>query len=475
MKKIMRTIFPGILLLSAMSSFAQTNLYNSGVLSVTSATDTLYIGGSFTNDNTASLTNSGKLVLTGDLTNNQSAITIGTGTLFFNGTSLQTVGGAQPFKTYHLVTNNAAGIVLNMDLSVSGIHSFAAGIITTSSTPNYLVYEAGSSYTGDADARHVNGWIKKIGSTDFIFPLGDASVERTIALTNLTITGEFNVKYLTSTPNTTLIQQPLVNVDGVEYWSINKITGGNALVAMNWDNSKVGFPHWILSQISASRFSGTAWIDLGGTATGNTTTTGNVTSTSVSSFGLFTFGSKAFPIPVTLISFSATRSNGVTKINWSTVSEHNVSRFVVERSDNGSSFNGIGQSAARNSGNVENYALNDPAAINNVAYYRLRSIDIDGREKLSKVVAVVETSAGQIKLLSNPAHDHLVIAAGKTVNGNYNYEISNMQGQLVQQGRLQIENGGQYDILLKPAVNSGAYVLRMQEGVNEFTFRIVVY
>jgi len=47
--------------------------------------------------------------------------------LYLNGTSAQSISGTQAFKTLNFVSNNSAGITLNNDLSVSGIHTFYRG------------------------------------------------------------------------------------------------------------------------------------------------------------------------------------------------------------------------------------------------------------------------------------------------------------------------------------------------------------
>src|SRR6266498_2943537 len=190
----------GLLALSQ-SGNAQTAATNTGTLYIKNGSDIFYAGSNFTNNAGAALTNNGSLYIKGNLTNDQSSMAAGTGTLYLNGTSTQTINGSQKFNTYNLQTNNSAGITLNNDLSASGAHTFTAGIITTSSTPNYLIYEAGSSYTGDNDSRHVNGWVKKIGSTSFTFPVGDNTIERTIALNSLSASSEFNVNYNAPTPN----------------------------------------------------------------------------------------------------------------------------------------------------------------------------------------------------------------------------------------------------------------------------------
>ncbi len=156
---------------------AQTNVTNTGTLYISTSSDILHVTGDFTNNSGSALTNNGNLYVKQNLSNSQSAMAVGTGTLYLNGTSAQTVSGSQPFKTYNFVSNNSSGITLNNNLSVSGTHTFTSGLITTSATPNYLIYETGSSYSGNGDTKHVNGWVKKSGNTNFTFPVGDNTAD----------------------------------------------------------------------------------------------------------------------------------------------------------------------------------------------------------------------------------------------------------------------------------------------------------
>ena len=173
-----------IALLLYYSSNSQTAATNTGVLYISTNTDIFYAGSDFTNTSTL-LTNNGQLYVKGNFTNNAIPATVGTGTLYLNGTSTQSVSGSATFKTFNLNTNNTTGITLNNNLSVSGTHTFVAGNIASSATPNYLIYEAGSSHTGSSDAAHVTGWVKKYGNTAFTFPVGNGTYSRDIAINNL--------------------------------------------------------------------------------------------------------------------------------------------------------------------------------------------------------------------------------------------------------------------------------------------------
>jgi len=455
---------------------AQTNVTNTGTLYISTSSDILHVTGDFTNNSGSALTNNGNLYVKQNLSNSQSAMAVGTGTLYLNGTSAQTVSGSQPFKTYNFVSNNSSGITLNNNLSVSGTHTFTSGLITTSATPNYLIYEAGSSYSGDADTKHVNGWVKKIGNTNFTFPVGDNTYERNIAL-NISASSEFNVKYSTPTPNTNLsdLQAPLVSIDANEYWIINQISGGSASVAMNWDDSKVAFPNWNLSDIRVVSYNGSQWTDAGGSATGNTATQGNITSNSVSSFSRFTFGSVTVPLPLMLINFSAKYMGSYTALSWITVEEQNVKHFIVERSDDGNRFYPITQLPARNSGNSENYSTSDNTPINHIAYYRLRSVDIDVREQLSRVVVItVLNKNNSLDLAGNPVHNKIALLASVDLNGSFNYTISNMSGQILQQDNLVIQHGGRYEFSLGEHILPGIYSLTVSNRQQSFHYIVVV-
>src|SRR6185369_4180958 len=168
MKKLITYMAAGLF---AVTAIAQNGFTNSGNLQIhAGASLTGY--GNFVNTSTAVLINNGSVHLKGDITNDQALLNSGSGGLFLEGNSVQTIDGAQSFKTNNLVTNNSAGIYLNTDLHISGLHIFSSGVITTSLTPNYVVYESGASYSGDDDSKHIIGWVKKIGNTDFTLPVG---------------------------------------------------------------------------------------------------------------------------------------------------------------------------------------------------------------------------------------------------------------------------------------------------------------
>lgn len=457
-------------------SFAQVNITNTGSLKISSSTDTLYINGNFTNSSAASLINNGKLYVKGNLKNDQASMSAGTGTLYLNGGSAQTLSGSQIFKTYNFVSNNSSGITLNNNLSVSGTHTFTAGLITTSSTPNYLVYEAGSSYTGDNDSKHVNGWVKKYGSTDFTFPVGDATYERTAGLSNLSLASEFNCKYSRTTQNINNLQAPLVKVDSAEYWDINQVSGGTAQVVLNWDNSKVPFMNVPLSAVAVADYTGGLWTDAGGTASGNVSTIGTVTSDPKASFSPFTFGSTSYPLPLKLISFSAEKMTGYILTKWTTENEENVDHYEIQKSMDAIQFSTIGNKAARNLTYTQQYEFDDYSPLQGTAYYRLKTIDDDGKYNYSKIVAVTDkvfSGTDAFSILS-PSNNAIIIFNKTTLSGDFMYRILNVNGQVLQKGTTSISANGINVLQVSFATSTGMYLLEMRKGDNVYLNKLML-
>lgn len=448
--------------------FAQQDVHNTGIMFVSTGTD-VYVENSFTNTAAASLTNNGTLNVKQDVSNSQASMATGTGTLLLNGTATQNINGSQPFKTYNLITDNTAGFTLNNNLSVANLHTYTNGLITTAPTPNYMIYEAGSSYTGNNDNNHVNGWVKKIGTTDFIFPVGNSQYERSIAISSLGSASEFNVRhYRAITPNYISLFPMLVLVDTSEYWTINRISGTSAVVTMNWDNAKVPVPNVITSAVRTTYWDGTFWRSFSGaTGTGSTLSTGDVTSNSTTTFNTyFTIGSIALVLPVQLVSFTGQRNNTVNEIKWTVANESGIKNYTLERSDDGINFYSINtQTAVNNSGNAI-YSYNDAVFMAAKTYYRLKYTDASGQAKYSAIISLMpETGTDKnFYIIKNPVTDKIDFYAGQGYKGNYIYTLTASSGKVVQTGTVNITAGGVYSINLRSLVATGMYVLNLQNA-----------
>lgn len=92
-------------------------------------TGNVFINSTFTNASSASYQNDGDLYLTGDFTNDQPGIAEGSGTTRFINTSLQHINGSQSPAFHDVYINNAAGVQMNLDVSMGGTISPVAGTL----------------------------------------------------------------------------------------------------------------------------------------------------------------------------------------------------------------------------------------------------------------------------------------------------------------------------------------------------------
>ena len=126
----MKKIILLILFVNILFANAQTGISNTGIMQIHTGTQIKAVG-DFTNTASAAFVNNGSLYVAGNINNSQAGMLPGTGTLYIDGSAAQTISGSQVFKTYNLITNNASGITLNNNLSVSGNHTCGVSMVTT--------------------------------------------------------------------------------------------------------------------------------------------------------------------------------------------------------------------------------------------------------------------------------------------------------------------------------------------------------
>lgn len=93
-------------------------------------------------------------------------------------------------------------------------------------------------------------------------------------------------------------------------------------------------------------------------------------------------------LPVILISFNGTTKANGALLNWKTTSETDLSHYVIQHSTNGLVFENLSLVVAKNSAGVFNYNFTDNNARFGVNYYRLLSVDIDGKTSLCEPIAI---------------------------------------------------------------------------------------
>jgi hypothetical protein len=170
------------------------------------------------------------------------------------------------------------------------------------------------------------------------------------------------------------------------------------------------------------------------------------------------------PLPVKLISFSASLNNNQTELNWSTASETNNKGFEVEKSIDGDKFETIGfVRGIGNSNRINKYSFID--ANQSSAFYRLKQIDFDGQFEYSSMVKVNSDDL-LIELNPNPFNDNISISSSNTI---VNAEIIDILGKTK---ILEIVNNNKATINTS-VLSSGVYFIRINDGQKTFIKRII--
>lgn len=201
-----------------------------------------------------------------------------------------------------------------------------------------------------------------------------------------------------------------------------------------------------------------------------------VPSSSVRQFSLYMdqFSYPSSTLPVKLASFTATlNNNNKVNLNWTTTSEINVSHFVVEKSVNGTDFTDAAIVFANGSmSDKTDYSYPDDLGHTTatMVYYRLRSVDNDGKFEYSetRIVRIGNKKENEVKILAypNPVVNELrVTIPNNWQNKKVLYEVFQVSGQLVQ--RSQSANSSQTETISLAAAAPGVYIVKVScEGMS---------
>ena len=173
-------------------------------------------------------------------------------------------------------------------------------------------------------------------------------------------------------------------------------------------------------------------------------------------------------LPVTLLSFSGYRDYGKNLLKWTTTSEQNNLGFYVERSADGINYTSIGYvhslAPSGQSNTYLNYSYIDSDISGERQYYRLRQIDFDSHEKVSRIILIngIYFPVFAIgSLFPNPAGNEvnvLIIAPG---HDKLLIRIMDTKGSLVKQMNFEVKTGSNTIPLDITSLQNGTYFLKI--------------
>jgi hypothetical protein len=179
-------------------------------------------------------------------------------------------------------------------------------------------------------------------------------------------------------------------------------------------------------------------------------------------------------VPVTLTQFKGSLQDKQALLQWTTSAEYNSKYFELEKSFNGTGFWKIATlPAAGNSNTTLHYSYVDKEPLMEKNFYRLRSVDIGGTNKLSNVVLLKPPGIAQEMLvMGNPFKNNILIRFVKEPVSGGELRLVDMTGRLITTQHFS-KGQQQFQLNLPAGMSRGVYNLQALIDGNKFIKQVL--
>ena len=471
------------LLLAPRPAAAQVLTNNGATLAVQPGA-TLFVGGGLLNQAGGTLANAGTVALTGDFTLTAGTVS-GAGLLRFVGSQDQTLS-APTNTTLARVEQASTGpaganrLLVPNNLTVTDQLLLSNGLVRTAPTAT-LTLPNGATLAGEAAGRYVQGNLKALrsavtGPVDFGIGVTLDGTGHNLGTVAVTRTAGLNVAGLSYGTNLGTTAQGIDRI-----WTVQPTTQPTAAVplTLSWlADDDHGLTNFSQAQLWQQAAAGSGWGRVGAAGNGASRTLAR----SATALNRFTISNAANPLPVELVSFTAELRGADGLMRWTTASETNNDRFVVESSTDGTGFRRLGQVAGQGSTSQPHaYEYLDAHLARYAApvvYYRLRQVDRDGTEAFSPVrtLALSALAGFAVEAFPNPLRsaDQLNLRVRTAEAGPAALRVTDALGRTVLAEARELPAGS--STLALPAAAHwplGVYLLHVQQAGQHQTVRVV--
>lgn len=427
-----------------------------------------------------------------DLSNNAStgSFVPGTGTVVFSGGNTATVGGTAGTSFYNL-TGNKPGTELQLgnDISTSNTFTLTAGNVNlqnatldlgTTGSVTGETYPAGNRlYCADGQAGRIKATrVLAAGNNADIAGLG----------LDITVTG--------TAPGSTVIYRghdkqtgtafPGAGTSIGRYYDVTPGTGSGFTYTLlfRYHDLEVGamtesdFVFYRSPSHGANTADWEEWGKDNGTESPGYPSVGiaihNSSANTVSLTGINTFSrwtvsnSVVNPLPVELVSFTATCADKGVNLRWATASEINNDHFTVHRSANLQSWQTLGTlPGAGNNNGLLFYTLTDERPFAGTTYYRLTQTDYDGTEESFAPVSVYCQGGAENRMtvFPNPASEYFTVSVAVAESqADTRLEICDLNGKPLIISRTALSEGSNDFLFDRAGLSAGTYYVRVIGG-----------
>jgi hypothetical protein len=379
---------------------------------------------------------------------NHGTLNWNTGSINFWGSYVQYVSG---FTAHNVFVYNDAGVVPTSDAEIVSLLALNGNVYLDSAD---LTIRQGATVIGDDYSSFVHtmgtGTLNmNVSNAPVRFPVGKSSYNP-VTLTNYGVPDRFSVRVMDAVYkdgygiNPETVTFPVVN----RTWMIDEATVGGSVVTIQpqWSAMAGEEINFFDREHSFVRhWNGTSWtyLDSIGAGPAQGIDPYYVSDGAFTDFSPYTVGGWGmYPLSIGLLSFEAElKGNNNALVSWKISESSEAQAFEVERSEDGANFTKIADVAAV----VEqlNYNITDRELAAGRHYYRLKSIDRNGKSAYSKVAVVVAKGLGVevISLSPNPVTGTGVVTLSSDEQAEAEIRIVDAVGRVLYTGTHSLRMG----------------------------------
>ncbi len=159
---------------------------------------------------------------------------------------------------------------------------------------------------------------------------------------------------------------------------------------------------------------------------------------------------------------NGSRNNGFNTINWLAACTSTQAIFEIERSADGRNFNAIHSITASQARCAQPFTYVDNTNLSGNVFYRIKSIDIDGRFNYSSTVKLGSRQKDmQLEaVIPNPVSDQAQLSISAAKNDKLQLSIISMDGKLQQRSIVQLQSGSSIISLDVAHLQKGMYIIK---------------
>ena len=183
-------------------------------------------------------------------------------------------------------------------------------------------------------------------------------------------------------------------------------------------------------------------------------------------------------LSVELLSFTGVNEQGRIKLNWSSTSETNAGKYVVERSADGIDYLPISYVNAKgNTTEKTNYSTYDEHPIQNaINYYRLSEYDVNGKGGALAQTFVSNTGGfPRFTAYPNPSNGNVTISVSNFAVATLAVKIYDVYGRMVWSSDINLDNGAALQHVNLSSFEPGMYFIETNDGTNFYKQSLIIY